>query len=99
VLVHAAPRHLEVVVRNDQGDIVAEGRGLRRSAPGPMSLLIRDGAAIRLQDHRPTSDDLGVLVILAVRDYIDAIAPGHRPLFDRLHRLVLEATLDDHPAT
>jgi hypothetical protein len=27
VLVHAAPRHLEVVVRNDQGDILAEGRG------------------------------------------------------------------------
>ena len=29
----------------------------------------------------------------AVRDYIDAIAPQHRPLFDRVHRLVLE----DHP--
>ena len=27
----------------------------------------------------------------AVRAYIDAIDPGHRPLFDRLHRLVLEA--------
>ena len=27
----------------------------------------------------------------AVRAYIDAIAPQHRPLFDRLHRLVLEA--------
>jgi uncharacterized protein YdhG (YjbR/CyaY superfamily) len=27
----------------------------------------------------------------AVRAYIDAIAPEHRPLFDRLHRLVLEA--------
>ena len=26
----------------------------------------------------------------AVRDYIDAIAPEHRPLFDRLHTLVLE---------
>jgi uncharacterized protein YdhG (YjbR/CyaY superfamily) len=26
-----------------------------------------------------------------VRDYINAIAPEHRPLFDRLHRLVLEA--------
>jgi hypothetical protein len=29
-----------------------------------------------------------------VRDYIDAIAPEHRPLFDRLHRLVLEARPD-----
>ncbi len=26
----------------------------------------------------------------AVRDYIEAIVPEHRPLFDRLHRLVLE---------
>jgi uncharacterized protein YdhG (YjbR/CyaY superfamily) len=30
----------------------------------------------------------------AVQDYIDAIAPEHRPLFDRLHRLVLEAHPD-----
>jgi uncharacterized protein YdhG (YjbR/CyaY superfamily) len=30
----------------------------------------------------------------AVRDYIDAIAPEHRALFDRLHRLVLEAHPD-----
>jgi uncharacterized protein YdhG (YjbR/CyaY superfamily) len=30
----------------------------------------------------------------AVRDYIDAIAPQHRPLFDRLHRLVLEVHPD-----
>ncbi|HEY3241479.1 MAG TPA: DUF1801 domain-containing protein [Acidimicrobiia bacterium] len=30
----------------------------------------------------------------AVRDYIDAIAPELRPLFDRLHRLILEAFPD-----
>ena len=30
----------------------------------------------------------------AVREYIDAIAPEHRPLFDRLHRLILEAQPD-----
>jgi len=30
----------------------------------------------------------------AVRDYIDAIAPEHRPLFDRVHRLVLETRPD-----
>jgi uncharacterized protein YdhG (YjbR/CyaY superfamily) len=30
----------------------------------------------------------------AVRGYIDAIAPEHRPLFDRLHRLVLEVRPD-----
>ncbi len=27
----------------------------------------------------------------AVRDYIDAIPAEHRPLFDRIHRLVFEA--------
>jgi uncharacterized protein YdhG (YjbR/CyaY superfamily) len=27
----------------------------------------------------------------ALRDYIDGIAPEHRPLFDRIHRLVVEA--------
>jgi uncharacterized protein YdhG (YjbR/CyaY superfamily) len=27
----------------------------------------------------------------AVRDYIDGIAAEHRPLFDRVHRLILEA--------
>lgn len=26
-----------------------------------------------------------------VQDYIDAISPEHRPLFDRVHRLVLDA--------
>jgi len=30
----------------------------------------------------------------AVQDYIDAIAPERRPLFDRIHRLVLEAQPD-----
>jgi uncharacterized protein YdhG (YjbR/CyaY superfamily) len=27
----------------------------------------------------------------AVRDYIDGIDPAHRPLFDRVHRLILTA--------
>lgn len=30
----------------------------------------------------------------AVRDYIEAIPPEHRPLFDRLHRLILEVYPD-----
>ena len=64
VLVHAAPRQLEVVVRNDHGDLLAQGHRLRRGAPGPMSLLVRDGATIHLQDHWPTHHDLGTLVLL-----------------------------------
>jgi uncharacterized protein YdhG (YjbR/CyaY superfamily) len=30
----------------------------------------------------------------AVRDYVDAIPPQHRPLFDRLHGLILEVHPD-----
>jgi uncharacterized protein YdhG (YjbR/CyaY superfamily) len=30
----------------------------------------------------------------AVQDYIDAIPPEHRPLFDRLHQLILQARPD-----
>jgi uncharacterized protein YdhG (YjbR/CyaY superfamily) len=30
----------------------------------------------------------------AVRRYIDAIPPEHRPLFDRIHRLIMEARPD-----
>jgi uncharacterized protein YdhG (YjbR/CyaY superfamily) len=30
----------------------------------------------------------------AVRSYIDAIEPEHRPLFDRIHRLILDAFPD-----
>ena len=64
VLVHAAPPALDVTVRDEHGAVVAEGHGLKRHAPGPMSLLIRDGATIRLEDHWPDQDDLGLLVLL-----------------------------------
>jgi hypothetical protein len=64
VLVHAAPPRLDVTVRDERGAVVAEGRGLERHAPGPMSLLTRDGGRIGLEDHWPGEDDLGRLVIL-----------------------------------
>jgi hypothetical protein len=64
VLVHAAPPRLDVTVRDERGAVVAEGRGLQRRAPGPMSLLTRDGGTIELEDHWPGQDDLGRLVIL-----------------------------------
>lgn len=43
VLVHAAPQHLEVTVRDEEGSVVARGEGLERGAPGPMCFLVRDG--------------------------------------------------------
>ena len=54
----------------------------RRCSPlAPPSLTTLD------TPHTGSMDD-------AVRDYIQAIDPRHRPLFDRLHRLVLEAHPD-----
>jgi hypothetical protein len=64
VLVHAAPPKLDVTVRDADGKVVAEGRGLERGQPGPMSYLVRDRDSIRLEDGWPGPDDLGRLVIL-----------------------------------
>lgn len=42
-------------------------------------------------DGRNAPDGRDAQADQAVQDYIDAITPEHRPLFDRLHRLILEA--------
>ncbi len=52
-----------------------------------MGLASRHGG--RLGDHNGAMDD-------AVQDYIDAIPTDHRPLFDRLHGLIL-SVLEAHP--
>ena len=64
LLVHAAPPELEVTIRGEDGRVLAEGRGLTRGAPGPMSYLVRQGDRIGLEDGWPTQDDVGRLVIL-----------------------------------
>jgi len=64
VLVHAAPPQLNVTIRNEAGSVVAQGDGLERGEPGPMSFLVREGSAVRLQDGWPGQEDLGRLVIL-----------------------------------
>jgi hypothetical protein len=64
VLVHAAPPQLNVTVRDEQGAILAEGRDLKRQAPGPMSVLSRHDGKVDLEDRWPDQDDLGRLVIL-----------------------------------
>jgi hypothetical protein len=64
LLVHAAPPELEVTVRGEDGRVLAEGRSLKRGAPGPMSYLVRQGDRIGLEDGWPTQADLGRLVIL-----------------------------------
>lgn len=64
VLVHAAPPKLDVAVRDQAGILLAEGTGLERGAPGPMSYLVRAGRTIRIEDRWPDQDDLGRVVIL-----------------------------------
>ena len=51
-----------------------------------------DDAMPNTADHRtPAQDGRTAQADQAVQKYIDAITPEHRPLFDRLHRLILEA--------
>jgi hypothetical protein len=64
LLVHAAPPQLAVTVRSEDGMVVAEGLDLERGEPGPMSILVRQGRTIRLEDGWPSQGDLGRLVIL-----------------------------------
>jgi hypothetical protein len=64
VLVHAAPKQLDVTVRDHSGAVIASGKGLERHQPGPMSFLVRQRETIRLEDGWPTDADIGRVVIL-----------------------------------
>ncbi len=64
LLVHAAPSSLDVDVRNDDGQMLAQGRGLGRTAARPMArLTVRDRQIMR-EDLWPADDDMGRPVIL-----------------------------------
>ena len=52
LLLHAAPPELDVVVRDQDGNVIAQGTGLERGQPGPMSYLVR-------QDERSCSRTAG----------------------------------------
>ena len=64
LLVHAAPRQLQVTVRDESGAVVAAGTGLERHQEGPMSFLVRHGTTVTLEDGWPTDQDIGRVVIL-----------------------------------
>jgi len=64
LLVHAAPETLDVVVRNDHGQVLAHGSELVRTAERPMArLTVNDGKIIR-DDLWPEDSDIGRPVIL-----------------------------------
>ncbi|HUY86512.1 MAG TPA: hypothetical protein VMU77_05315, partial [Acidimicrobiales bacterium] len=64
VLVHAAPPELDVTVRDQEGLVIAQGLGLVRGQPGPISFLHRQGANVTLVDGWPEPDDIGKVVLL-----------------------------------
>jgi hypothetical protein len=64
LLVHAAPETLDVTVRGDDDQMLAQGRGLARTDEKPMArLTVRDGQIAR-EDLWPMDDDIGRPVIL-----------------------------------
>jgi hypothetical protein len=64
LLVHAAPASLDVVVRGDDGQMLAQGRGLPRTAERPMTRLTIRAGQISREDLWPADDDIGRPVIL-----------------------------------
>jgi len=64
LLVHAPPPLLRVEVRDGEGQRLAFGDNLRRTADRPMARLTRNGSAISRIDLWPEGQDLGLPVIL-----------------------------------
>lgn len=63
--VHAAPRTLDVTVRDDEERVIAQGERLDRDGKYlPMTRLERVRSEIRREDRWPTQADMGALVIL-----------------------------------
>ena len=64
LLVHAAPPVLSVVVRDQQGKLLAEGVDLEANGDTPMARLIRQGGRILREDIWPGEDDIERIVLL-----------------------------------
>ncbi len=64
LLVHSAPRQLNIEVRDDNGTVLARGSDLLRSDNTPIARLRRAGSQITREDIWPTEADHGSPVIL-----------------------------------
>ena len=64
LLVHAAPESLRVEVRDGDGELLASGDQLSRTADLPMARLVRSGESITRTDLWPEAQDIGRPVIL-----------------------------------
>jgi hypothetical protein len=65
LLVHAAPPELTVTVRNDTGEVLAEGKNLSQTADTPITRLTRHGHQLERSDIWPDASAIGQLVLLA----------------------------------
>lgn len=65
VLVHAAPRSLDVEVRADDDTLVARGSVERDGEYTPMTLLTIDGGTARREEVWPAGEHEGLPVLLA----------------------------------
>jgi hypothetical protein len=64
LLVHALPETIDVAVRDDDGSLIAQGKGLDRTAESPIARLTLRGATIERSDVWPDEDDTGRPVLL-----------------------------------
>jgi hypothetical protein len=64
LLVHAAPDALDVAVRDDRGNLLAQGKGLARTADRPMARLKVEQQTVSREDLWPEPADIGRPVIL-----------------------------------
>jgi hypothetical protein len=64
LLVHAAPGTLDVDVRDDDGNLIAQGRGLAQTLDSPIARLRKRGGEVSREDVWPDESDIGRPVIL-----------------------------------
>jgi hypothetical protein len=64
LLVHAAPPHLTVMVRDDEGTLLAKGSDLEATADTPMARLTRQGNKVHREDIWPSHNDIDKIVLL-----------------------------------
>src|SRR5438094_7252554 len=64
MLVHSLPERVDVEVRDEEGNLVAQAHDLRHDAVTPMSRLSLHDGTIDRENVWPAPDDIGLPVIL-----------------------------------
>ncbi|HET6818696.1 MAG TPA: hypothetical protein VFH66_15820 [Mycobacteriales bacterium] len=64
MLAHALPERVDVVVRDENGNVVASGDGLEHPETSPIARLRVDGDTVTRENIWPGEGEIGQLVIL-----------------------------------